>query len=353
MNESIHTNSNVIQCLKRQMEPIVKKPVHRMVEALKVFRDQVNKLAPNRSKVSDGWIGDVKHQARHSDHNPEPDGTVDAFDLTNDPNGGVDTAVIADELLKSRDPRISYIICNGRIASGRKGPKPWTWRKYTGKNGHYHHMHLSVLDEGQDDKTPWKIDAAFKKSAPKPDPIKITKEQEDSVLHFGSKGDFVKELQKNLVIAGYGPLPSDGFFGVETEKAVKDFQQASGLKVDGWAGPRTLDALGKAVAKKRMQPKLEEAEHKVDVAKKVVDKVAGKSVSTTEVLTGVVGAGGTISVVKQGVDNINDASESVGQLLTTLGPWLVAALVVAAAAAYIIIDKRRDRLAAKAAQQVL
>lgn len=329
------------------------KPAYRMVEALKVFRDQVNKLAPGRSKASDGWIGDVKHQARHSDHNPEPDGTVDAFDLTNDPNGGVDTALIAEELLKSRDRRISYIICNGRIASGAQGPKPWTWRKYSGANGHYHHMHLSVLDENQDDKTPWKIDAAFKPTSKPQESTKLTKQQEDSVMHFGSKGDFVKELQKNLVAAGYGPVESDGLFGAETEKLVIKFQADNGLKADGWAGPRTLDALGKAVAKKRLQPKIEVAEHKVDVAKQVVDKAAGKSVSTTEVLTGVVGAGGTISVIKQGVDNINDASESIGQLLTTLGPWLVAALVVAAAAAYVIIDKRRDRLAAQAVKQVL
>ena len=137
-------------------------PVARMVESLKTFRAQVNKLAPKRSKVSDGWIGDSKHSMRKSDHNPEPDGTVDAFDLTHDPKGGVDIQKVCDALIASRDPRISYLICNGQIIAGNNGPQPWVKRKYTGSNKHTRHLHVSVLDKGQDDTTPWKIEAAFK-----------------------------------------------------------------------------------------------------------------------------------------------------------------------------------------------
>jgi peptidoglycan hydrolase-like protein with peptidoglycan-binding domain len=43
----------------------------------------------------------------------------------------------------------------------------------------------------------------------------------------------VKELQKALKIG------TDGFFGPQTEQAVKDFQASHNLPVDGVAGPRT------------------------------------------------------------------------------------------------------------------
>jgi len=337
-----------------------KKPAHRMVQSLVTFRDQVNELAPKRSRASDGWIGDLKHQARHSDHNPEPDGTVDAFDLTNDPTGGVDTAKVAEALVDSRDKRISYIICNGRIVSGRKGPKPWEWRKYSGANGHYHHMHLSVLDEHQDDTTPWKIESAFKKAptpAPKPNVPVLTKKEVESVLKKGSRGEFVIELQKNLHILGYyiGTDGADGYFGDDTEAAVKAFQVANGLSsVDGWAGPKTNAAIGKALESKKLQPKVEKAEAKVDAAKQVVSDAAGSGKPTlTEWLSGAVGAGGAISVVKQVSDNVNEASQSVGNLAATLGPWLLLGIVIVGGAGYIIYDRRRRRIEAQNIKKVL
>lgn len=329
-----------------------KKPA-RSVESLKTLLAQINDLAPKRSKVSDGWIGDAKHASRHSDHNPEPDGTVDARDFTNDPNGGMDAQKLADAIVASKDPRLSYIICNGRIVSGRKGPKPWVWRKYSGANGHYHHIHVSVLDEGQDDKTPWKIESAFKKQAPKPGED-LTKEQVSSVMHVGSKGEFVEELQVNLNTLGYGDLEVDGDFGASTEAAVKRFQSSNGLEVDGWAGPRTLKAIGRKIAERKLQPKVREAEAKVDEAKKVVDNAANNGkVTTTEWLTGIVGAGGTVSVVKEVADNITETSQSVGGLMTTLGPWVLLGLVVAGGAGYVIYTRRNQRLEAQAVKKVL
>jgi peptidoglycan hydrolase-like protein with peptidoglycan-binding domain len=333
-----------------------KKPVPYMVKSLVTFRDQVNALAPKRSRASDGWIGDVKHQARHSDHNPEPDGSVDAFDLTNDPTNGCDTQRVADALVASKDKRISYIICNGRIVSGRNGPKPWTWRKYTGSNGHYHHMHLSVLDDHQDDTTPWKIESAFK-SVAKPNVPVLTKKEVESVLKKGSKGEFVRELQENLLRLGYdlGPDGADGYFGQHTENAVKAFQASHHLdKVDGWAGPKTMAAIGKALETKKLQPKVDQAQAKVNIAKEVVDEAAGSGkVSLTEWLSGAVGAGGAMSVVKQVADSVTETSQSVGNLLTTLGPWILLGVVIVGGAAYIIWDRRTRRLKAMNIKQVL
>lgn len=345
---------------------MAKKPVARSVESLKVLLAQINEFAPKRSKASDGWIGDVKHMARHSDHNPEPDGTVDARDFTNDPSGGCDMAKVCDAIAASKDERVSYMICNGRIMSGRKGPKPWAWRKYTGANGHYHHAHVSVLDEGQDDKTPWKIEAAFKKSSPSPKPASfadLTMKQVNSVMRKGSKGDFVKELQKNLNKLGYGPIEEDGNFGDDTEVAVRTFQKDASLKlVDGWAGPATVGAISKELEKRKTAPKIAAAEAKVvevqgkvALAEMVVDDAAadGKSFSKTEVITAVTGVTGTATVVKEGVDAVRDSTTSFVDLASTVGPWVLLALVLSCGAAYIVYDRRRKRLEAQAVKKVL
>lgn len=64
-------------------------------------------------------------------------------------------------------------------------------------------------------------------------------------LELGSSGDRVVALQSKLSDLGYH-LANDGKFGPATESAVKDFQQKSGLSVDGIVGPATLAALQQA-----------------------------------------------------------------------------------------------------------
>jgi putative chitinase len=57
-------------------------------------------------------------------------------------------------------------------------------------------------------------------------------------LRKGSKGDWVKKMQKVL-----GATP-DGDFGPGTEKAVKAWQEKNGLTPDGIVGPKTLAKMG-------------------------------------------------------------------------------------------------------------
>jgi len=114
---------------------------------LRTLMSQVNAMAPNRSRASDGWIGDPTHQAEGSgsDHNPRGDtGAVCARDITHDPAGGLDAGVLAEKLAASRDPRIKYLIYNGRILDSRPGFSPWTWQRYGGDNPHTSHLHVSV-----------------------------------------------------------------------------------------------------------------------------------------------------------------------------------------------------------------
>lgn len=63
------------------------------------------------------------------------------------------------------------------------------------------------------------------------------------LLRIGQRGEEVRRLQAALNAAG-ARLAEDGIFGRATEIAVEQFQERSGLVVDGIAGPRTLAALG-------------------------------------------------------------------------------------------------------------
>lgn len=125
-----------------------------MAESLETLRKQLNQLFPNRSKVSDGGIGDAAHASRDSDHNPwvkdkKGVGVVTARDFTFDNNPkdgeGIDCNKLAEILVKNKDKRIKYIIWNKRIISSKQ--QPWVWRKYTGKNPHDKHLHLSVMPD--------------------------------------------------------------------------------------------------------------------------------------------------------------------------------------------------------------
>ena len=61
----------------------------------------------------------------------------------------------------------------------------------------------------------------------------------EPVLRPGSSGQAVRELQQALKGLGYDPGAVDGHFGPRTESAVKAFQKAQGLTVDGIVGDIT------------------------------------------------------------------------------------------------------------------
>lgn len=64
---------------------------------------------------------------------------------------------------------------------------------------------------------------------------------EMSVLKKGAKGDNVKAMQILLIGRGHscGSYGTDGSFGSATDKAVRAYQKAVGLTVDGICGPKT------------------------------------------------------------------------------------------------------------------
>lgn len=219
---------------------------YRLANSLVKLRDQINAAYPNRDKSSDGWIGDATHASRKSDHNPwfkdsNGIGIVSAIDIDNDLGGGLTAGLIVDALVASRDPRIKYLIYNARITTASGGLITGDWRPYSGKNAHRHHFHLSVksLPKFYDDQSDWQIAIADQ-----------SRRADRPVLKLESPfvGDeAVAEAQRLLAAAGFLKIGSDdGIFGPNTDAAVREFQRAKSLWVDGAIGPKTWAELLKS-----------------------------------------------------------------------------------------------------------
>lgn len=234
--------------------------------ALQVLRSEVNAAYPTRSKVSDGSIGDAAHSSRKSDHNPDQDRIVCAIDVTNEDPDKVNDGSwnddiaerLAEHLLASRDPRIKYVIWRGRMFSSYStaSRKAWTWGKYTGPNGHFKHVHVSVTQAGKRDASGWGFApkqpappaappkaAAPAKPAPAMPHVHASKPRKLPVIGQGAKGPWVWTLQRELSNEGYA-IAIDGKFGPRTKHIVKLWQRANKLSVDGLAGPQVWKSLG-------------------------------------------------------------------------------------------------------------
>ena len=129
----------------------------KLCKAGQQLRLQVDDSYPDRDRTSDGWIGNLAHQATKSDHNPDKahGNVVRAIDLDRDLSGKKKPDLmpyLADEIRrfakKDKSKRVAYIIFNGRIASPRMG---WRWRKYSGINPHHSHCHISFTTKGDHD----------------------------------------------------------------------------------------------------------------------------------------------------------------------------------------------------------
>lgn len=131
----------------------------RLARSLETLLDEVNQRWPNRSKVSDGTVGDLAHSNRKSDHNPNGADVVRALDIT---AKGIDAARYAERIRLAGlegHPALragAYVIFNGRAAYASNG---WQWRRYTGPNPHTSHIHVSVGRDASayDNRTRWGV----------------------------------------------------------------------------------------------------------------------------------------------------------------------------------------------------
>jgi hypothetical protein len=107
-------------------------------------------------------------------------------------------------------------------------------RPYNGVHPHYDHLHIELTREASRRLTASELNLLMAggvaaRIAPTVRPT----------IRQGARGVQVQALQRNL-----GGLVVDGIFGPKTTEAVKKFQRANGLRVDGIVGRQTWGALG-------------------------------------------------------------------------------------------------------------
>lgn len=131
----------------------------RVAPAVLALFKQADLQAPERNDASDGAASSARHRQQNpnSDHDPDASGWVYAGDLTDDDASGIDCREIARQIVARRDRRVKYLIHEGRMVSSYPTSqcKAWTWRPYSGPNGHFKHLHVSVLKEWRNDTSPW------------------------------------------------------------------------------------------------------------------------------------------------------------------------------------------------------
>lgn len=207
----------------------------RVARSIETLGRSLEAIYPDRYPV-DGTVGDLSHQARKSDHNPNDLGVVTAIDV------GISTIAegsrIVSALVDSRDPRIKYLIFNRRIwRSYRKPNLPaWTPAPYTGSNPHKSHLHLSVSarPEKYDDASAWDLSGLG--------------EGGEQMLKRGDRGNAVRYFQEAVLARDPGALPeygADSSFGEEMENAVKAYQADANLDPTGRIDGVTAFLLGR------------------------------------------------------------------------------------------------------------
>ena len=233
-----------------------------LAPSLDQLRAEVNALWPNRSKASDGTIGDAAHSARTSDHNPNARRSVNAIDIT---ASGIDTGKLINAA--KAHPSVRYIIHRGRIMNRDIGN--FQSRHYSGSNPHNTHVHISIYQTKtaeQRDRS-WGIakGAPSPKPAPKPTPageapawpfapreyIGPEGLGNNSISGYHRGRAEVRRYQQRMKDRGWSRMLVDGLYGQRGQTRPADsitgdltmqFQREKGLSVDGLVGPATWAA---------------------------------------------------------------------------------------------------------------
>lgn len=226
--------------LERVAEQLRSAGNYRRAHALDVLVAEADAADPHRNKASDGWIGDARHQAEVSDHNPDARGIVCAEDITNDPALDLPTVVERIRLaaLAGHLPQIEYVILNGRITAADFSG----WHVYKGADPHVSHGHFSTPHDARCDlRGAWGVFTDEQPPAPAPTPPPAPAPAgwtgPDLTGHgAGLRGQAAGQPQ--------GPQ-SNG----PRVKALQGWLRSSyslyakGLTVDGWYGPQTAGVL--------------------------------------------------------------------------------------------------------------
>lgn len=224
-----------------------------LAPSLAGLRAELDARWPGRSRVSDGSVGDARHQASDNGHNPvgHPNGpgngtpgAVHALDIT---AAGIDVDAVLRAVIG--DHRVHYVIHDGRIWSTTTG---WAARVHSG-DPHYSHIHISLRDStpggavaAENDTSRW----LSRSARPTRALGRVSARDSGAATGASLRRNEIRALQRALIARGYpiaaGPT---GTYGPATIEAVAAFQRAqgwTGSAADGAAGPQTLALLGVA-----------------------------------------------------------------------------------------------------------
>lgn len=208
---------------------------------------------PRRDRRSDGIVGDLRHQARKSGHNPDARGVVVAGDLDVD---GLPMAAAVERArvaaLEGRLPQLAFIIYAARITS-----RDFTaWLEYEGDNPHVTHGHWEVAHDPKraDDARPWNVWTAPRSTTPRPAPTTPRNDPPaptgpdlrgrglDLRGEEGAAGPRVAALQgflRRRYPLYAKALEVDGVWGPQTRGVLREFARRSSVTADGRnIGPR-------------------------------------------------------------------------------------------------------------------
>lgn len=219
-----------------------------LAPSLVALRTEVNLRWPGRDRSSDGWVGDAYHASRTNSHNPVGSpggpgvgtkGAVHALDIT--ANGINVTSVLRAVV---GDSRVWYVIYDRKIWSRTTG---WAPVRYTG-DPHTTHIHVNLREGSQRIAVAAERDNSRWLSGSSGSTARAAGTSARSMLTPKLTNSGTKALQRALISAGYHiPSGPTGWYGPETTRAVRAFQQAqgwSGSGADGIAGSQTLRRLG-------------------------------------------------------------------------------------------------------------
>ena len=157
----------------------------------------------------------------------------------------------------------------------------------------------------------------------------------DHILKRGARGDYVVELQRSLNTLGFS-LKVDGHFGPATEEAVRAFQVNHGLTADGWAGNRTMAAIGRALADKASRPRIETAERNAERAGHERDAAQRKAEKASEALPTIEDAASRKTGLWQWVTSLLGGGGAGGAFLFGM-EWQTVAAIGGATLAFLIV----------------
>lgn len=137
-----------------------------------------------------------------------------------------------------------------------------------------------------------------------------------AALKYGDRGEVVKEIQTYLIAQNLLHAEADGVYGSSTVEAVKNFQEALGLEVDGVCGALTYKILRAAAYDEIDITTFQLGDYVPDYQLPVNSNSAGSVLSAVSTVKDVIDYAGVGDVIKLGMqgDGVVDLQSRLSEL---------------------------------------